>query len=131
MLVGKGFHQQLGIDYTETFSPIVKLATVKLVLVIAVSYNWSMWQLDVSNAFMHGYLKENVYMQQPPGYIDVDHPHHVCKLEKSLYGLKQAPRAWFDRFTSQLLDLGFISILGGFYSLHLSLCSYHHLRYSL
>lgn len=70
-----------------------------------------MWQLDVSNAFMHGYLKKNVHMQQPPGYIDDDHPHHVCKLEKSLYGLKQAPRAWFDRFTSQLLDVGFIASL--------------------
>lgn len=88
-LIAKGFHQQPGIDYTETFSPIVKLATIMLVLAIVVSYNWSMRQSDVSNAFIHSYLKEDVYMQQPPGYVDSDHPHHVCKLQKSLYGLKQ------------------------------------------
>ena len=106
-LVTKGFHQQAGIDYSETFNPVVKLATVKLVLAIAVSCNWPLKHLDVSNAFLHGHLKEEVNMQQPPGYIDAAHPTYVCKLHKSLYGLKQAPRAWFKRFTFHLIHLGF------------------------
>ena len=88
-LVAKGFHQQAGIYYSKTFSPVVKPATVRLVLAIAVSCNWPLKQLDVSNAFLHGHLKEDVYMQQPPGYIDVAHPTCVCKLHKSLCGLKQ------------------------------------------
>ena len=107
-MVAKGFHQQPGMDFIETFSPVIKPATVRLVLGIAVSLNWSIRQLDVSNAFLHGYLKEEVYMQQPQGYVNPFKPHYVCKLPKSLYGLKQAPRAWFERFTSQLLHLGFV-----------------------
>lgn len=86
--MAKGFHQQVGIDYHETFSPIVKPTIVRLVLAIVVNYNWSLRQLDVSNAFLHGVLKEDVYMQQPPGYVDPVHPSFVCKLHKSLYGLK-------------------------------------------
>ena len=87
-MVAKGFHQQAGIDFHETFSPVIKPTTVRLIIAIAVSCNWSLRQLDVSNAFLHGYLKEDVFMQQPPGYVDSLHPSYVCKLHKSLYGLK-------------------------------------------
>uniref|UniRef100_A0A2N9FVX2 Integrase catalytic domain-containing protein n=1 Tax=Fagus sylvatica TaxID=28930 RepID=A0A2N9FVX2_FAGSY len=106
-LVAKGFHQQQGVDFDETFSPVIKPPTVRMVLSLAVSLNWPLRQLDVSNAFLHGILKEEVYMSQPQGYIDPQHPHYVCKLHKSIYGLKQAPRAWFERFTGQLLQFGF------------------------
>uniref|UniRef100_A0A2N9IKH6 CCHC-type domain-containing protein n=2 Tax=Fagus sylvatica TaxID=28930 RepID=A0A2N9IKH6_FAGSY len=108
-LVAKGFHQQHGIDFAETFSPVVKPPTVRLILALAVTYNWPLRQLDVSNAFLHGILKEEVYMAQPPGYVSLAHPNHVCHLHKSIYGLKQAPRAWFESFTSQLVTLGFHS----------------------
>ena len=110
-LIAKGFHQQAGIDYTDTFSPVVKLATIRLILALGVSFMWPLRQLDVSNAFLHGFLKKEVYMQQPPSYVDSKFPNHVCELHKSLYGLKQAPRAWFDHFTSQLLHLWFIASL--------------------
>jgi hypothetical protein len=106
-LVAKGFHQQYGVDFDETFSPVIKPPTVRLVLSLAVSLNWPLRQLDVKNAFLHGALKEEVYMTQPQGYVDSQHPSHVCKLLKSIYGLKQAPRAWFESYTSQLLHLGF------------------------
>ena len=86
---------------------MVKPATVKLVLSLAVNFKWLLRQLDVSNAFLHGFLKEEVYMAQPQGYVDAQFPQHVCRLHKSLYGLKQAPRALFERFTFHLFHLGF------------------------
>uniref|UniRef100_A0A2N9F1C3 Reverse transcriptase Ty1/copia-type domain-containing protein n=1 Tax=Fagus sylvatica TaxID=28930 RepID=A0A2N9F1C3_FAGSY len=82
---------------------------LRLILALAVTYNWPLRQLDVRNAFLHGVLKEEVYMVQPPGYIDANFPQRVCHLHKSIYGLKQAPRAWFESFIYQLLNLGFHS----------------------
>lgn len=105
-LVAKGFHQQQGLDYDETFSPVVKPTTIRTVLRLAVSYGWPLRQLDVKNAFL--LLQETVFMSQPPGFIDPQRPHHVCQLQKAIYGLKQAPRAWFQRFSSFLTRYGFV-----------------------
>ncbi|KAD5508818.1 hypothetical protein E3N88_16521 [Mikania micrantha] len=102
-----GFRQQPGVDYCDTFSPVVKPTTIRVVLSLAVAHGWSLRQLDVQNAFLHGDLKEIVYLQQPPGFVDPQKPDHVCLLHKSLYGLKQAPRAWFQRLSSTLSHLGF------------------------
>ena len=106
-VVAKGYLQQYGLDYAKTFSPIVKPATIRIVLALAVQFGWSLKQLDVSNAFLHGVLQEEVYMCQLLGYKDSLRPDHVCLLHKAIYGLKQSPRAWFDSFTTQLFHLGF------------------------
>nr|AAP53968.1 retrotransposon protein, putative, Ty1-copia subclass [Oryza sativa Japonica Group] len=108
-LVAKGFKQRYGIDYEDTFSLVVKAATIRLILSIAVSKGWSLRQLDVQNAFLHGYLEEEVYMRQPPGFENKGQPNYLCKLDKALYGLKQAPRAWYSRLSTKLQELGFIS----------------------
>ncbi|GJX69090.1 ribonuclease H-like domain-containing protein [Tanacetum coccineum] len=97
-LVANGSSQQLGVDFDETFSPVVTPATIRTVISLAVSRKWSIHQLDVKNAFLSGDLSETVYMHQPPSFVDARFPNHVCRLQRSLYGLKQAPRAWFQRF---------------------------------
>lgn len=106
-LVGDGRSQQVGLDCDETFSPVVKPTTIRIVLTIALSKSWSIHQLDVKNAFLHGELQETVYMHQPMGFRDPIHPDYVCLLKKSLYGLKQAPRAWYQRFADFALTIGF------------------------
>lgn len=88
----KGFHLN-GLDYRETFCPVVKHTSICLVLSLAMTWNWPNRQLDVQNAFLHGILNEDAYTNQPQGFIDPDCPTHVCKLHKSVYGLKQALRA--------------------------------------
>jgi hypothetical protein len=108
-LVAKGFKQIYEIDYDDTFSPVIKMATIHMILSIAVSRGWSLRQLDVYNAFLHGYLEEEVYMEQPPGYEDPTKPGYVCKIDKALYGLKQAPRAWYFRLSTKSIYLGFHS----------------------
>ncbi|GJY44910.1 ribonuclease H-like domain-containing protein [Tanacetum coccineum] len=99
-LVANGHSQQQGIDCDEKFSSVVKPATIRTILSLAVSRDWPIHQLDVKNDFLHGHLSEIVYMHQPPGFVDPNKPNYVCHLQRSLYGLKQAPRAWFQRFAS-------------------------------
>jgi histone deacetylase 1/2 len=106
-LVAKGFKQRYGIDYEDTFRPVVKAATIRTILSIAISRGWTLRQLDVQNDFLHGVLEEDVFMRQPPGYEQKD--GYVCKLDKALYGLKQAPRAWYSRLSTRLHELGFKS----------------------
>ena len=102
-LVAKGFHQTQGVDFFETFSPVVKQCTIRVILSLVVMHNWTVRQLDVNNAFLHGILTENVFIYQPEGFVHPQFPSHVCQLTKALYGLKQAPRAWYDKLKSSLL----------------------------
>ncbi|GJS97167.1 ribonuclease H-like domain-containing protein [Tanacetum coccineum] len=106
-LVANGSNQQHGVDFDETFSPVVKPATIRTVLSLVVSRQWPIHQLDVKNAFLNGDLSETMYMHQPPGFVDSRYPNHVCLLQRSLYGLKQAPRAWFQRFAGYATRAGF------------------------
>jgi hypothetical protein len=104
----QGFTQCLGVDYDETFNPVIKFATVRTILTLVLSRDWAIHQLDVKNAFLHGTLMETVYCSQPTGFVDEAHPDLVCRLNRSLYGLKQAPRAWYSRFTSYLASIGIV-----------------------
>jgi histone deacetylase 1/2 len=106
-LVAKGFKQRYGLDYEDTFSPVVKPTTIRLLLSLAVTNGWHLRQLDVQNAFLHGVLEEEVYMRQPPGFVDSSQPYHLCRMVIAMYGLKQAPRAWHARLGLALCDHGF------------------------
>ncbi len=96
-LVAKGYAQTYGIDYEETYSLVAKMTIRRAIIVMATTKRWSLHQMDVKNVFLHGDLQEEVYMEQPPGYVDQTHPNLVYKLEKFLYDLKQTPRVWSDK----------------------------------
>ncbi|WVY99969.1 hypothetical protein V8G54_026039 [Vigna mungo] len=106
-LVAKGFTQTYGVDYLETFAPVAKMNTVRVILSLAANYGWNLEQFDVKNAFLHGDLEEEIYMEIPPGYGRDVVTNTVCKLKKALYGLKQSPHAWFGRFTKVMTGLGY------------------------
>lgn len=110
-LVAKWYDQEEGVDFIETFNHVVRTATVRLVLHTAVTQRWYIKKLYVKNSFIHGDLKETVYMMQPPGFVDPHRPDYVCKLKKFIYGLKQALRACFDKFSTYLLQFSFICSL--------------------
>ena len=106
-MVAKGFQQIEGVNYFETFSPVVKSATVRVILSLAVMNQWQIRQVDVNNALLNGDLTEEVYMRQLEGFVDPQRPDLVCKLHKALYGLKQTLRAWFDKLKGSLIQWGF------------------------
>ena len=106
-LVAKGYTQTYGIDYSETFPPVAKINTIRVLFSVAANKEWPLHQFDVKNAFLHGELKEEVYMEAPQGFTDRFAEREVCLLKKSLYGLKQSPRAWFGKFTLAMNKYGF------------------------
>jgi hypothetical protein len=94
-LVAKGYSQVEGLDFDETYAPIARLESIQILLAYATYHGFKLYQMDVKSAFLHGPVKEEVYVEQPPGFENSDYPTHVYKLSKVLYGIKQAPRAWF------------------------------------
>ena len=109
-LVAKGYSQQPGTHFTETFSPVVRLNNLCSLLAYAVQNNLLIHQMDIVTAFLHGHLQEEVYMEQPPGYVKEGQKHLVCHLQRSLYGLKQSPRCWNDTFCDYMKELGFMPL---------------------
>jgi hypothetical protein len=95
-LVAKGYAQVAGLDFEETFAPVARLESIRILLAYAAHHSFRLFQMDVKSAFLNGPIKEEVYVEQPPGFEDDKYPDHVCKLSKTLYGLKQAPRAWYE-----------------------------------
>lgn len=106
-LVAKGYTQTYGVDYQDTFSPVAKLNTIRILLFLAANLDWPLHQFDVKNAFLHDDLEEEVYMDIPPGYTATSTTEVVCKLQRALYGLKQSPRAWSGRFSLAMKKYGF------------------------
>lgn len=105
-LVAKGYTQTYKIYHLETFAPVTKMTTVQVLLSLATCYGWQLQQLDVKNAFLHGDLEEEVFMESPPRF-DKEALGKVCRLKKTLYGLKQSPRAWFDIFSKAMRHIGY------------------------
>ncbi|KAL3700258.1 hypothetical protein R1sor_018280 [Riccia sorocarpa] len=119
-LVARGFQQTEGLDYLETFAPVVRWDTIRIVIALAASRQWALYHLDVKTAFLNGELEQPVYMQQPDGYIVKGKEHLVCKLQRALYGLRQAPRAWYTKVDAFLRSTGLqrSSADHNLYSLH-------------
>ncbi|KAK2459144.1 putative mitochondrial protein [Trifolium repens] len=106
-LVAQGYTQIEGLDFDETFAPVARLESIRLLLGVACILKFKLYQMDVKSAFLNGYLQEEVYVEQPKGFVDPKHPNYVYKLKKALYGLKQAPRAWYERLTQFLEEQGY------------------------
>ncbi|GJT51354.1 retrovirus-related pol polyprotein from transposon TNT 1-94 [Tanacetum coccineum] len=106
-LVARGYHQDEGINFEESFAPVARLEAIRIFIAYAAHMNMIIYQMDVKTAFLNGILREEVYVSQLEGFIDQDNPNHVYKLKKDLYGLKQAPRAWYDLLSSFLLSQKF------------------------
>nr|GEW42390.1 retrovirus-related Pol polyprotein from transposon TNT 1-94 [Tanacetum cinerariifolium] len=99
-LVVRGYRQEEGIDFEEFFAPVARMEAIRIFLAYAAHKGFIVYQMDVKTSFLHGSLKEDMYVCQPKGFIDADYPSHVYKLKKALYGLKQAPRAWYDKLST-------------------------------
>ncbi|GJS66281.1 copia protein [Tanacetum coccineum] len=103
-LVAQGYNQQEGIDFDETYAPVARLESIIILLAYACAHYFKLFQMDVKSAFLNGFINEEVYVAQPPDFVDFEKPNHVFKLKKALYGLKQAPKGWYDRLKAFLLD---------------------------
>lgn len=110
-LVAKGHSQTQRLYYTDTFSPVAKMNSVRILISLAANFDWSLHQLDVTNAFLHEDLQEQVYMQQPLGFVAERETYKVCLLHKSIYGPKQSPRAWFEKQSTTLVEFLIIQSL--------------------
>ncbi|PWA63339.1 zinc finger, CCHC-type [Artemisia annua] len=106
-LVAQGFTQTFGIDYEETFSPVADIRAIRILIAIAAYYDYEIWQMDVKTAFLNGRLDEDIYMEQPEGYVNPEFPNRVCKLQRFIYGLKQASRQCNKRFDEEIKKFGF------------------------
>jgi hypothetical protein len=106
-LVAKGYSQVEGLDFDETYAPVARLESIHIILAYATYHGFKLYQMDVKSAFLNGPIKEEVYVEQPPGFEDSEYPNHVYKLSKALYGLKQAPRAWYECLRDFLITNGF------------------------
>ena len=111
-LVAKGFQQVQGVDYDETFSPVAMLKSPRIMLAIAAFYDYEIWQMDVKTAFLNGFLKEELYMMQPEGFVNPKGANKMCKLQRSIYGLVQASLSWNIRFDKVIKAYGFIHTYG-------------------
>ncbi|GKF41055.1 retrovirus-related pol polyprotein from transposon TNT 1-94, partial [Tanacetum coccineum] len=107
-LVAKGYRQEEGIDFEESFAPVALIKAIKIFLAYIAHKNMVVFQMDVKTAFLNGILKEEVYVSQPEGFVNQDHPNHVFWLKKALYGLKKAPRAWYDLLSKFFLSQKFV-----------------------
>jgi len=108
-LVTKGYNnQEEGIDNDETYTPIARLEAIGLPLAFTCIMDFRLFQMDVKHVFLNGYIEEEVYVDQPPGFVVYEHPNHVYKLKKALYGLKQAPRSWYERLSNFLIEQSFV-----------------------
>jgi hypothetical protein len=94
--VAKGYSQVEGLDFGETYAPVARIESIRILLAYATYHGFKFYQMDVKSAFLNGPIKEDVYVEQPPGFEDSEYPNHIYKLSKALYGLKQAPRAWYE-----------------------------------
>nr|GFC10961.1 retrovirus-related Pol polyprotein from transposon TNT 1-94 [Tanacetum cinerariifolium] len=103
-LMARGYRQEEGIDFEESFAPLARLEAIRIFLAFAAHMNMVVYKIDVKTAFVNGNLREEVYVSQPDGFVDLNNPNHVYKLKKALYGLKQAPRAWYDMLSSFLIS---------------------------
>nr|GFB85402.1 zinc finger, CCHC-type [Tanacetum cinerariifolium] len=106
-LVIQGFRQKEGIDFFDTYAPVARITTIRLLLALAAIHDLVIKQIDVKTAFLNGDLDEKIYMKQPEGFVMHEHENKVCKLKKSLYGLKQAPKQWHQKFDDVVLSNGF------------------------
>jgi len=103
----KGYAQQFGVDFFDTFAPVARLDTIRMLLALSANKNWKLYQLDIKSAFLNGFLEEEIYVEQPEGFVAKGGEDKVLRLKNDLYGLKQTPRTWYNRIDDFLSKIGF------------------------